>query len=88
MICGLLPGYQAYTALSLLCDGLPGTYGSQSRDDYSSDDVEQYFNYMGMLATEVSKGKLSSGISSPIASRLTEKASVSLGAAARWQFKA
>jgi len=28
-------------------------YGSQGRDDYTADDVEQYFNYMGMLATEV-----------------------------------
>ena len=24
-----------------------------SREDYSEDDVEHYFNYMGMLATEV-----------------------------------
>ena len=30
-----------------------GIYGSQSREDYSEDDVEHYFNYMGMLATEV-----------------------------------
>eukprot|EP01023_Acetabularia_acetabulum_P035273 TRINITY_DN3326_c0_g1_i2.p3 TRINITY_DN3326_c0_g1~~TRINITY_DN3326_c0_g1_i2.p3 ORF type:complete len:166 (-),score=29.82 TRINITY_DN3326_c0_g1_i2:507-1004(-) len=29
-----------------------GMYGSQSREDYGYDDVEQYFNYMGMLATE------------------------------------
>ncbi len=34
------------------CPG-PGIYGSQSREDYSEDDVEHYFNYMGMLATEV-----------------------------------
>ncbi|KAK9823898.1 hypothetical protein WJX72_006248 [[Myrmecia] bisecta] len=27
-----------------------GVYGSQGRDDYTYDDVEQYFNYMGMLA--------------------------------------
>ena len=33
-----------------------GVYGSQTRDDYNSDDVEQYFNYMGMLATEVQRG--------------------------------
>ena len=32
-----------------------GVYGSQTRDDYNADDVEQYFNYMGMLATEVSR---------------------------------
>ena len=32
---------------------LAGIYGSQSREDYSEDDVEHYFNYMGMLATEV-----------------------------------
>ena len=31
----------------------PGIYGSQSREDYSADDVEHYFNYMGMLAIEV-----------------------------------
>lgn len=30
-----------------------GIYGSQSREDYSADDVEHYFNYMGMLAIEV-----------------------------------
>jgi hypothetical protein len=29
-----------------------GVYGSQGRDDYSVDDVEHYFNYMGMLAVE------------------------------------
>eukprot|EP00884_Botryococcus_braunii_P010711 jgi/Botrbrau1/19641/Bobra.0003s0011.1 len=29
-----------------------GIYGSQGRDDYSADDVEHYFNYMGMLAIE------------------------------------
>ena len=29
-------------------------YASQTRDDFSADDVEHYFNYMGMLATEVS----------------------------------
>ncbi|KAF8058064.1 hypothetical protein HT031_005724 [Scenedesmus sp. PABB004] len=29
-----------------------GIYGSQGREDYSADDVEHYFNYMGMLAVE------------------------------------
>lgn len=29
-----------------------GMVGSQSRDDFGYDDVEQYFNYTGMLATE------------------------------------
>lgn len=29
-----------------------GIVGSQSRSDYIYDDVEQYFNYMGFLATE------------------------------------
>ena len=29
-----------------------GIYGSQGREDYSEDDVEHYFNYMGMLAVE------------------------------------
>jgi hypothetical protein len=30
-----------------------GVYASQKREDFSADDVEHYFNYMGMLATEV-----------------------------------
>ena len=29
-----------------------GMVGAQSRDDFGYDDVEQYFNYTGMLATE------------------------------------
>ena len=29
-----------------------GMVGSQKRDDYGYDDVEQYFNYMGMLAED------------------------------------
>ena len=29
-----------------------GISGSQKRDEYDQDDVEHYFNYMGMLATE------------------------------------
>lgn len=37
--------------ISTHCTGL---YGAQSRDDYTEDDVEQYFNYMGMLAEQVS----------------------------------
>ncbi|KAK4279269.1 hypothetical protein QN277_016991 [Acacia crassicarpa] len=42
-----------------------GIYGSQSRDDFDRDDVEQvevssllYFNYMGMLAVEGSYSKM------------------------------
>ena len=35
-----------------------GIYGSQSRDAFDRDDVEQYFNYMGMLAVEVSYDKM------------------------------
>ncbi|XP_027127516.1 protein LHCP TRANSLOCATION DEFECT [Coffea eugenioides] len=35
-----------------------GIYGSQSRDDFDSDDVEHYFNYMGMLAVEGSYDKM------------------------------
>ena len=39
----------------MCCDaGGAGVYGAQERDDYTADDVEQYFNYMGMLADEVS----------------------------------
>ncbi|KZV56417.1 protein LHCP TRANSLOCATION DEFECT [Dorcoceras hygrometricum] len=35
-----------------------GIYGSQARDDFDRDDVEQYFNYMGMLAVEGSYDKM------------------------------
>ncbi|MBA0848830.1 hypothetical protein Goshw_007655 [Gossypium schwendimanii] len=35
-----------------------GIYGSQGRDDFDRDDVEQYFNYMGMLAVEGSYDKM------------------------------
>lgn len=35
-----------------------GIYGSQGRDDFDRDDVEQYFNYMGMLAAEGSYDKM------------------------------
>uniref|UniRef100_A0A7S0MZ22 Uncharacterized protein n=1 Tax=Pyramimonas obovata TaxID=1411642 RepID=A0A7S0MZ22_9CHLO len=30
-----------------------GIIGAQGRDEYIEDDVEQYFNYMGILAVEV-----------------------------------
>ncbi|KAK9269485.1 hypothetical protein L1049_001260 [Liquidambar formosana] len=35
-----------------------GIYGSQTREDFDRDDVEQYFNYMGMLAVEGSYDKM------------------------------
>ncbi|KAK1391204.1 protein LHCP TRANSLOCATION DEFECT [Heracleum sosnowskyi] len=35
-----------------------GIYGSQSRNDFDRDDVEQYFNYMGMLAVEGTYDKM------------------------------
>ncbi|KAJ3705275.1 hypothetical protein LUZ61_008980 [Rhynchospora tenuis] len=35
-----------------------GIYGSQTRDDFDRDDVEQYFNYMGMLAVEGTYDKM------------------------------
>jgi hypothetical protein len=35
-----------------------GIYGSQGKDEYTADDVEQYFNYMGMLAEEGSYDRL------------------------------
>eukprot|EP00850_Spirogloea_muscicola_P025315 SM002747S09990 [mRNA] locus=s2747:1011:1600:- [translate_table: standard] len=35
-----------------------GIYSSQARDDFDRDDVEQYFNYMGMLATEGTYDKM------------------------------
>ncbi|KAG5551104.1 hypothetical protein RHGRI_009504 [Rhododendron griersonianum] len=43
-----------------------GIYGSQSRDDYDRDDVEQYFNYMGMLAVEGTYDKLEALLSQNI----------------------
>ncbi|KAM7278992.1 hypothetical protein ACFE04_006126 [Oxalis oulophora] len=35
-----------------------GIYGSQAREDFDRDDVEQYFNYMGMLAVEGTYDKM------------------------------
>ncbi|KAE8734911.1 Protein LHCP TRANSLOCATION DEFECT [Hibiscus syriacus] len=35
-----------------------GIYGSQSRDDFDRDYVEQYFNYMGMLAVDGTYDKM------------------------------
>ncbi|CAA7409109.1 unnamed protein product [Spirodela intermedia] len=43
-----------------------GIYGSQSRDDFDRDDVEQYFNYMGMLAVEGSYDKMEALLSQDI----------------------
>ncbi|XP_044473002.1 protein LHCP TRANSLOCATION DEFECT-like [Mangifera indica] len=43
-----------------------GIYGSQSRDDFDRDDVEQYFNYMGMLAVEGSYDKMEALLSQSI----------------------
>ncbi|CAN6560743.1 hypothetical protein ACFX13_031310 [Malus domestica] len=43
-----------------------GIYGSQSRDDYDKDDVEQYFNYMGMLAVEGTYDKMNALLSQNI----------------------
>ncbi|XP_062169665.1 protein LHCP TRANSLOCATION DEFECT [Alnus glutinosa] len=43
-----------------------GIYGSQSRDDFDRDDVEQYFNYMGMLAVEGSYDKMNALLSQNI----------------------
>lgn len=43
-----------------------GIYGSQSREDYDRDDVEQYFNYMGMLAVEGSYDKMNALLSQNI----------------------
>lgn len=45
--------------ISTHCTGL---YGAQSRDDYTEDDVEQYFNYMGMLAEQVSVSPVSGSL--------------------------
>ncbi|KAK7316737.1 hypothetical protein RJT34_00418 [Clitoria ternatea] len=43
-----------------------GIYGSQGRDDFDRDDVEQYFNYMGMLAVEGSYDKMEALLSQNI----------------------
>ncbi|XP_020222653.1 protein LHCP TRANSLOCATION DEFECT [Cajanus cajan] len=43
-----------------------GIYGSQRRDDFDRDDVEQYFNYMGMLAVEGSYDKMEALLSQNI----------------------
>ncbi|MCO5568128.1 hypothetical protein L7F22_021824 [Adiantum nelumboides] len=43
-----------------------GIYGSQGRDDFDRDDVEQYFNYMGMLATEGTYDKMEALLSKGI----------------------
>ncbi|XP_022932181.1 protein LHCP TRANSLOCATION DEFECT [Cucurbita moschata] len=43
-----------------------GIYGSQSRDDFIRDDVEQYFNYMGMLAVEGTYDKMEALLSQDI----------------------
>ncbi|KAF8391517.1 hypothetical protein HHK36_023822 [Tetracentron sinense] len=43
-----------------------GIYGSQTRDDFDRDDVEQYFNYMGMLAVEGSYDKMEALLSKNI----------------------
>ena len=37
-----------------------GIVGSQGRDDYESEDVEYYFNYMGILADEGSNDRMDS----------------------------
>jgi len=41
-------------------------YGSQKREDYTADDVEQYFNYMGMLAEQGSYDALEKVLASDI----------------------
>ncbi|KAI6690532.1 hypothetical protein NL676_027360 [Syzygium grande] len=43
-----------------------GIYGGQSRDDFDRDDVEQYFNYMGMLAVEGTYDKMEALLSQNI----------------------
>ncbi|OVA10563.1 Ankyrin repeat-containing domain [Macleaya cordata] len=43
-----------------------GIYGSQRREDFDRDDVEQYFNYMGMLAVEGSYDKMNDLLSQNI----------------------
>nr|ACU15672.1 unknown [Glycine max] len=43
-----------------------GIYGSQGRDDFDRDDVEQYFNYMGMLTVEGTYDKMEALLSQNI----------------------
>lgn len=53
-----LPGAQ------LLCCAPAGIYGSQGRADFTVDDVEHYFNYMGMLAVEGTYDRMEEMLSS------------------------
>ncbi|KAF6250633.1 hypothetical protein COO60DRAFT_1569873 [Scenedesmus sp. NREL 46B-D3] len=41
-----------------------GIYGSQGRNDFTVDDVEHYFNYMGMLAVEGTYDRMEQMLSS------------------------
>jgi hypothetical protein len=41
-----------------------GIYGSQGRNDFTTDDVEHYFNYMGMLAVEGTYDRMEQMLSS------------------------
>ena len=41
-----------------------GIYGSQGRADFTVDDVEHYFNYMGMLAVEGTYDRMEEMLSS------------------------
>ena len=49
---GLHPAVSS-VQMHLTLPQLTGNLASQPREDYTADDVEQYFNYMGMLAAEV-----------------------------------
>lgn len=54
----LSPGAQ------VLCCAPAGIYGSQGRADFTVDDVEHYFNYMGMLAVEGTYDRMEEMLSS------------------------
>lgn len=43
-----------------------GIYGSQGRADFTVDDVEHYFNYMGMLAVEGTYDRMEEMLSSGV----------------------
>jgi hypothetical protein len=50
---------------ALRCGDNPtGIYASQGRDDFTVDDVEHYFNYMGMLAVEGTYDRMEEMLSS------------------------
>lgn len=53
-------------AISTIAYNPAGIYGSQGRADFTVDDVEHYFNYMGMLAVEGTYDRMEEMLSSGV----------------------